>query len=239
MKYLYLLVVLGFSPYSQSSEISAPDDGLILEEVEQAIDALVLANLEPVKLAKAEAEQNHAHLKNATNYRLLPSTDAYLYYEGLPSGSIWDKPGARSFGGSKVADVGFSSGPVKALVIAHTELEGNRNYFYTIVPSLGEGWMGRPYVMKNPEGSEFLMPNPITGESIRTTFSASQHADLINVFKSEPSRFVPTYNEISWDTRIPERFRREGYDMYRSALNDGYDKVDALVSQYQSSHGYY
>tara|TARA_B100001093_G_scaffold354874_1_gene339415 strand:- start:227 stop:1171 length:945 start_codon:yes stop_codon:yes gene_type:complete len=225
--------------YSKHAEISDEDKKSILKEVESAIDALVLANLEPVKLAKAEAEASHPYLRNSTRYKLLPESVAYLYYEGLDSGSIWDKPGARSFGGSKISDVSFRSGPVRASVIAHAALEGNRNYFYVTVPNVGEGWMGRPYVMKNPQGNEFLMPNPITGENIRTIFSAKRQKTLVDVFKSQPTNFVPSYEDIQWDSRIPVRFRREGYAMYRSALNDGFDKVNSLVSQYQASYNYY
>ena len=145
---------------------------------------------------------------------------------------MWDKPGALNFGGEKLLDISFRNGPVQAEVIAKKSLTGNRNYFYVVLEDGSQGWMGRPYIMKDREGSKFLMPNPLTGEEIRTELKVDYNFTL-NEVRSNPSRYIPSYNSINWDNRIPERFRREGYSMYQQAMMDGYDQVDRLISQYQ------
>lgn len=164
------------------------------------------------------------------SYNLLPETNIFLYYEGLADGPIYDKPGAKNFGANELGRVSFRSGSVKAKVIAHKELQGNRNYFYVVTANL-EGWMGRPYIMKNKAGDEFFMPNPLTGESIRKELKLSQ-SQIKRVFRSEYRNFIPSYESIDWDYRIPEQFRRDGYDMYVSALQEGYSQHQSLVNSY-------
>jgi len=119
---------------------------------------------------------------------------------------------------------------VKAKVIAHKELEGGRNYFYVITRDL-QGWMGRPYIMSNKRGDEFFMPNPLTGESVRKALKIS-NTQVKKVFKSSYNEFIPSYESILWDNRIPERYRREGYDVYVNALREGYRQHESLVNSY-------
>jgi len=166
------------------------------------------------------------------SFNILPKTDVFLFYDGLPDGPIYDKPGAKNFGANELGRVSFKSGSVKAKVIAHKELQGNRNYFYVITRNL-QGWMGRPYIMKNKAGDEFFMPNPLTGESVRKELKVSARA-VKKVFKSEYKSFIPSYESITWDYRIPEQYRREGYEMYTSALQEGYRNHEALVNSYLS-----
>ena len=166
------------------------------------------------------------------SYNLLPETEVYLYYEGLNYGPIYDKPGAKSFGANELAKISFLKGSVKANLIAHKELEGGRNYFYVITRDL-QGWMGRPYIMKNKAGDEFFMPNPLTGESIRKALKISSK-QVKRVFRSNYSELIPSYESIDWDYRIPERYKREGYDMYVSALSEGYRQHASLVNSYLS-----
>lgn len=165
-------------------------------------------------------------------YNLLPETNVFLFYEGLSDGPIYDKPGAKNFGGNELGRISFRSGSVKAKVIAHKELQGNRNYFYVVTDNL-EGWMGRPYIMKNKAGDEFFMPNPLTGESVRKELKVSKR-QIKKVFRSEYSNFIPSYESIDWDYRIPEKYRRDGYDMYVSALQEGYRQHENLVNSYLS-----
>ena len=164
------------------------------------------------------------------SYNLLPETNIFLYYEGFADGPIYDKPGAKNFGANELGRVTFRSGPVKAKVIAHKELQGNRNYFYVVSNNL-EGWMGRPYIMKNKAGDEFFMPNPLTGESIRKELKVSKR-QIKKLFRSEYRNFIPSYESIDWDYRIPEQYRKEGYDMYASALQEGYRQHESLVNSY-------
>ena len=165
-------------------------------------------------------------------YNLLPLTSVFLYYEGLLDGPIYDKPGANNFGANELGRVSFSNGSVPAKVLAHKELEGGRNYFYVIVNNL-QGWMGRPYIMKNKAGDEFFMPNPLTGEKARNELGLSKR-QVNKIFRTQYSSFIPSYESINWDYRIPERFRREGYDMYTSALQEGYKQHQNLVNSFLS-----
>lgn len=166
------------------------------------------------------------------SYNLLPETNVFLFYKGLSDGPIYDKPGAKNFGGNELGRISFRSGSVKAKVIAHKELQGNRNYFYVVTNNL-EGWMGRPYIMKNKAGDDFFMPNPLTGESVRKELKISKR-QIRKVFRSEYSNFIPSYESIDWDYRIPEKYRRDGYDMYVSALQEGYRQHESLVNSYLS-----
>ena len=92
--------------------------------------------------------------------------------------------------------------------------------------------MGRPYVMRDRRGREFLMPNPLTGEEVRVEFKVEKDF-LSSDVRLNTERYIPSYDSIDWDNRIPVRFRREGYSMYSQAMLDGYAEVDRLVSQYQ------
>ena len=164
------------------------------------------------------------------DYNILPLTDIYLFYEGLNDGPIYDRPGAKVYGARELGRVNFLRGSVKAKVIAHKELEGGRNYFYVITRDL-QGWMGRPYIMSNKRGDEFFMPNPLTGESVRKALKIS-NTQVKKVFKSSYNEFIPSYESILWDNRIPERYRREGYDVYVNALREGYRQHESLVNSY-------
>jgi hypothetical protein len=77
------------------------------------------------------------------------------------------------------------------------------------------------------------MPNPLTGETARKELKLSNR-QVKSIFRSEFSSFVPSYESISWDYRIPERYRREGYEMYSQALNEGYRQHQSLVNSYLS-----
>jgi len=165
-------------------------------------------------------------------FNLIPETKIYLYYEGLDDGPIYDKPGAKRLGANELGRVKFLNGSVEAKTIAHKELEGNRNYFYVITDNI-QGWMGRPYIMKNKEGDQFFMPNPITGEKARKVLKISTR-QIKKIFKNEYTHLIPSYDSISWDYRIPEKYRREGYDMYTDALNEGYRQHQSLVNSYIS-----
>ena len=77
------------------------------------------------------------------------------------------------------------------------------------------------------------MPNPLTGESQRKSLKISDR-QVKAVFKSNYQDFIPSYESIDWDHRIPERYRREGYDMYVSSLQEGYRQHQNLVNSYLS-----
>lgn len=77
------------------------------------------------------------------------------------------------------------------------------------------------------------MPNPLTGESVRKELMVSKR-QIKKIFRSEYSNFIPTYESIDWDYRIPEKYRRDGYDMYVSALQEGYRQHEDLVNSYLS-----
>ena len=93
--------------------------------------------------------------------------------------------------------------------------------------------------MNDEDGKTFLMPNPITGERVRNVVDIKLDMNLVrNVFVEKPVIYVPSYSEISWKDCIcnfPEEIQREGYRLYMEALQDGKQKVDALVSQYMST----
>ena len=203
-----------------------------LEEIYNYLDSLVVENIKRkgIKNKISNAYPLLSHYSEA--YDLIQKQSIYLYYEGLGSGGLWDKPGALNFGGIKLRDISFTNGPVPAYVIAKKSLEGNRNYFYVVLEDGTQGWMGRPYIMKDKAGREFLMPNPLTGEQIRTELKVD-YDFIINDVRSNTARYIPSYDSINWNSRIPERFRREGYNMYEQAMMDGYDEVDRLISQYQ------
>ena len=79
------------------------------------------------------------------------------------------------------------------------------------------------------------MPNPLTGESIQTAFEIPK-GYYIKQFRGQPEHYIPSYDSINWDPRIPIQFRQEGYRRYRNAVSDGYLEVDRLVNQYMTSY---
>ena len=76
------------------------------------------------------------------------------------------------------------------------------------------------------------MPNPLTGEKVRIELKVDRDFLTADV-RANTERYIPSYDSIDWDNRIPARYRQEGYSMYRQAMLDGYAEVDRLVSQYQ------
>ena len=221
------LLIVGCSSEKPGEEVSAL--------IRKTLDEHVVSAIDEVGQRSFIESQYPVLQQYDEDYRLLPPTKVFLYYEGLDSGSFWTKPGALNFGGEKLGSFSFSSGPVPAEVVAHKPLDGGRNYFYVVLGDSRQGWVGRPYVKMDAAGREFLMPNPLTGERIQTAFKIPE-TYYVERFRSERDRYIPSYESIRWDTRIPERFRREGYQMYRSAVSDGYAEVDRLVAQYMSSH---
>ncbi len=215
------------------AEIVIPESDMTL--IKSYLDSLVLSNAQTVAVMEAVKER-YRYIDGAEGaFNYLKESTVYLYYEGLDSGGVWSKPGAKTFGGSRVSTVNFTHGPVKAKVVAHKELEGNRNYFYVFIDNNNQGWMGRPYIHRDEAGREFLMPNPITGEKVRESYGVSV-ASISNVLKENTNNLVPSYESIEWDASIPIKYRQEGYSLYRSALLDGYSEVNRLVSQYQATH---
>ena len=204
-----------------------------VEKIKTLLDSLVIKNIEKDAIDRTIKEKYPILSKYSEEFVFLSKTTVYLYYEGLSSGGLWDKPGARNFGGLRIADISFANGPVPAECIAHKSLEGGRNYFYIILENGLQGWMGRPYIMKDKKGKEFLMPNPLTGEKIRENLEVNY--DFLtqdNFSRNNYERYIPSYDSINWDRNIPERYRVEGYRMYEQAMLDGYDQFDSLVSQY-------
>ena len=55
-----------------------------------------------------------------------------------------------------------------------------------------------------------------------------------NLLTAYPQRFVSSYEDINWDSRIPVNFRRGGYKMYVEALNQGYNEVERLTRSYKA-----
>ena len=203
-----------------------------IEKINKFLDSILLDNFEAVAI-KSKLMSKYPLLGSyQEDINILPKKTVYLFYENLPSGGLWDKPGAKNFGGKRVGTVSFTKGPVKAECVAHKSLEGGRNYFYVVLQNGDQGWMGRPYVMRDRRGREFLMPNPLTGEEVRVEFKVEKDF-LSSDVRLNTERYIPSYDSIDWDNRIPVRFRREGYSMYSQAMLDGYAEVDRLVSQYQ------
>ena len=155
----------------------------------------------------------------------------YLYYAGLDSLTFWTKPGAINFGGRPVAKLNITK-PVKAKVLAHKSLPGDRNYFYIVQSDKNQGWVGRPYVKNDENGKLFYMANPITGEKFQKSLKVSIK-NIRRSLSSTPERFVPSYDSIQWNPDIPVKFRQQGYGMYVEALQNGYDEVERLTRAYQ------
>jgi len=182
---------------------------------------------------KAALNARYPYLKNVDRtqtYTLVKQQTVYLYYEGYYEITFWSKPGAINFGGTPVGKVQAQS-PQSGEVIAHAALPGDRNYFYIYSSDEIQGWVGRPYVKTNATGTKFYMANPITGEQFWAPDAVSK-ADVSRLLQTHPDRFVPAYKDIQWDSKIPERFRHEGYQMYVEALNQGYREVERLTRSY-------
>jgi len=239
-RFLALLLLFGIVGCSDiNKDLNSSDKSY--EEISKFLDQVVIQNID--KIAKQEFLQPYKYIKETNEAQLFKKKKVYLFYEGLASGGMWSKPGARNFGGERVGTFYFNEGPVIADTIAHVELEGNRNYFYVVIESENlEGWVGRPYVMSDKDGTTFLMPNPITGERIRNVIDIKLDMTLVRkLLVEEPVIYAPRYSEIPWKNCIcnfPEEIQREGYRLYLDALQDGEQKVDALVNQYISSTVY-
>lgn len=216
---------------------SSPDklnrDSQDYESIAAFLEQQAVAGLQadPVKAA---LNARYPYLKNVDKtqtYTPVKKQTIYLYYEGYPEITFWSKPGAINFGGTPVGKIQAQS-PQSGEVIAHTALPGDRNYFYIYSSDELQGWVGRPYVKINAVGTMFYMANPITGEQFWAPDAVST-ADVSRLLRTHPDRFVPAYDDIQWDSRIPQRFRREGYQMYVEALNQGYLEVERLTRSYQ------
>ena len=221
------------------AEYSKPDEAKIesitkeeVKKINKFLDSVFLENIETATIKSKLVSKYPLLGSYQEDIDILSKRTVYLFYENLPSGGLWDKPGAKNFGGKRVGTVSFAKGPVKAECVAHKSLEGGRNYFYVVLQNGDQGWMGRPYVMKDKRGSEFLMPNPLTGEKVRIELKVDRDFLTADV-RANTERYIPSYDSIDWDNRIPARYRQEGYSMYRQAMLDGYAEVDRLVSQYQ------
>ena len=237
--YLIYLFILISGCSDISEDLNSSDKSY--EEISKFLDQVIIKNID--KKAKQEFLQPFKYINESTGAHLFKKKKVYLFYEGLPSGGMWSKPGAKNFGGERVGTFYFDEGPVSADAIAHIELEGNRNYFYVLIESENlEGWVGRPYVMRDKGGKIFLMPNPITGERVRNVVDIKLDMTLVRkLFVEEPVIYAPRYSEIPWKNCIcnfPEEIQREGYRLYLEALQDGEQKVEALVNEYMSTAVY-
>jgi hypothetical protein len=234
--YLICLLIFISGCSDVSEDLNSIDKSY--EEISKFLDQVIIKNID--KKAKQEFLQSFKYINESTGAQLFKKKKVYLFYEGLSSGGIWSKPGAKNFGGERVGTFYFDEGPVSADAIAHIELEGNRNYFYVLIENENlEGWVGRPYVMSDKGGKTFLMPNPITGERVRNVVDIKLDMTSVRkLFVEEPVIYAPRYSEIPWKNCIcnfPEEIQREGYRLYMEALQDGEQKVEALVNEYMST----
>ena len=230
----FIIILSGCSDIQKNSS----SDNNSYQEISKFLDQVIIQNID--KKAKEEFSQSFKYLKEATNSQLFQKKRVYLYYEGLSSGSVWSKPGAKNFGGERVGTFYFDQGPVTAEAIAHIELTGNRNYFYILIESKNlEGWVGRPYVMSDKDGTIFLMPNPTTGERIRNVVDIKLDLALVRkILVEETIIYAPSYSVVPWKNcmcNFSEEIQQEGYRLYMEALQDGEQKVEALVNQYMST----
>jgi len=198
--------------------------------ISKQIQDLIVNNLNSDPSASF-LQSKYPYLDNADNgYSPVKKKTIYLFYSGLDSLTFWTKPGALNFGGKPVIEINISK-PLKAQVIAHASLPGDRNYFYIVQSDTNQGWVGRPYVKKDKKGKNFYMANPITGEKFQTSLNVSVK-NIRRSLSSHPDRFVPSYDSIQWNSDIPLKFRRQGYGMYVEALQNGYDEVERLTRAY-------
>ena len=232
---IYLFIILsGCAEINE--DINSSDKSY--KEISEFLDQVIIENID--KKAKQDFLQSFKYIKETSGAQLFKKKKVYLYYDGLSSGGMWSKPGAKNFGGERVGTFYFNEGPVVAEAIAHIELEGNRNYFYVLIEDENlEGWVGRPYVMSDKDGTIFLMPNPVTGERIRDVVDIKLDMTLVRkLLVEEPVIYAPRYSEIPWKNCIcnfSEEIQREGYRLYLDALQDGEQKVEALVNEYMST----
>jgi hypothetical protein len=212
------------------------------EQISNFLDNIVIKNV--LNQSHKSFKESYKYLKDIDEVRIFENKKVFLFYEGLPYGGIWSKPGAKNFGGERVKTIYFDEGPIEASVIAHKELRGNRNYFYVLIEAedLIEGWIGRPYVMVDPEGKTFLMPNPTTGEAVRDVVDVKFDITLLReILVEKPTYFIPSYKKVSWKDclwDLPEEIKIEGYRLYMEAFQEGQREVDQLVSNYLSANPY-
>ena len=242
-KYLILFLILCSCSDNNSirKDASIHDIDNSYKEVSDFLDKVIIENIN--KLAKDDYLKLYKYLNNSQKANLFEKKKVFLFYDGLSSGGIWSKPGAKNFGGERVGTFYFDDGPQVAYAIAHIELEGNRNYFYILIDSSDlEGWVGRPYVMEDELGKTFLMPNPITGEKVRGVVDIKFDITLIRKLLIEkPTVYAPSYSDIPWKNclcEFPEHIKQEGYRLYLEAFQDGERKVDELVRSYMSTDLY-
>ena len=237
-KYLKLLNSLLFILLI-SNLISAKDKNEELDKIYSFLDSLVVKNI--INKKNTELSLQYKYMKGIEGITIYKKERVFLNYDGLSSGGIWSKPGAKNFGGERVGTFYFNNGPVAAYVVGHKELPGNRNYFYILIDSeeKEEGWVGRPYVMIDKEGKRFLMPNPMTGETIREITEVKFDITAIRkLMVEEPiyyQNYAPRYNEIPWNEclcSLARDFQEEGYRLYLDALEDGRRQVDIIVNNY-------
>jgi hypothetical protein len=209
-------------------EISREDKAyqLISDNIQKEIIKSLGENKE-----EAFLRSKYPYINNAERgFTPVKKEQVYLYYAGIETVTFWSKPGALNFGGKPVSKL-RASRPIKANVIAHKSLPGDRNYFYIFESEDNQGWVGRPYVKKDKLGNEFYMSNPITGEKFQKSLKYSSKA-IYKSLSRTPDRFVPEYESINWDPSIPPRYRQQGYNMYVDALKNGYDEVERLTRSY-------
>jgi len=237
--YLIYLFIFIIGCSDAGKDLNSSDKSF--EEVSKFLDQVIIKNID--KKAKQDFLKPFKYINESTDAQLFKKKKVYLFYEGLPSGGLWSKPGAKNFGGERVGTFYFDEGPVSAFAIAHIELEGNRNYFYILIESKNlEGWVGRPYVMSDKAGKIFLMPNPLTGERVRNVVDIKLDMTLVRkLFVEDPTIYAPSYADIPWNNCIcnfSEEIKKEGYRLYLEALQDGNQKVEALVNEYMSTRVY-
>ena len=222
-----------------SNVISAKDKNEELDKIYSFFDSLVVKNI--IEQKNTELSLQYKYMKGIEGITIYKKERVFLNYDGLSSGGIWSKPGAKNFGGKRVGTFYFNNGPVAAYVVGHKKLPGNRNYFYILIDNEeeDEGWVGRPYVMIDKEGKRFFMPNPITGEIIREITEVKFDITAIRkLMVEEPiyyQNYAPRYDEIPWDRclcTLTRDFQEEGYRLYLDALEDGRRQVDAIVNNY-------
>lgn len=234
-KYSLLLFFLFFIPY----QVISSNENEEFHELNLFLDNLLIKNFMQDQSSNISSE--YKYIRDIKDVNYFKKERIFLNYDGLKSGGMWSKPGAKNFGGERVATFYFNKGPVEAFVVAHKELPGNRNYFYILIDneSNDEGWVGRPYVMIDEEGKTFLMPNPVTGEMVREIIEFKFDITAIRrIMVEEPvyyQRYIPSYNKIPWYQCLcqsMEDFQEEGYQLYLNALEDGKRQVDTIVNNY-------
>ena len=67
-----------------------------VEKIKTLLDSLVIKNIEKDAIDRTIKEKYPILSKYTEEFVFLSKTTVYLYYEGLSSGGLWDKPGARN-----------------------------------------------------------------------------------------------------------------------------------------------